>query len=403
MDWQNGRELAKIEKPNGTDTETYSFEYNLSGLRTKKTKKHNDTVVDVINYYYDDSNNLIGLKKGTTTVLFYYDSDGKVYSMTKGDDTYFFIKNLQGDVTKIIDENGNTCATYAYDAWGALLAENEDSSVEGLNPFRYRGYVYDTETELYYLQSRYYDPKTGRFINADDPAYNDTVSGSPLSTNMFAYCENNAVNCIDKYGFDAVWLHDFDGAPWGLWTFGHTSLLLQDKMGNWWYFYWGDKSVQLICVSKYKKIGKKWTLSSVNNYLKKYNYYKGKYDVYLNIKGDFTKSLTYLNNMILNLIGQKSKSIKSNIINWTNKTIPNSNPKYSLFINNCVQVCIDALVKGSFYSYDNSYKQMFKYARNNYCIPNSIYNGVFKFFSISNSHYGINYALKYYKYYFSFF
>lgn len=124
--------------------------------------------------YYDDSNNLIGLKKGETTVLFYYDSDGTVYSMTKGDDTYFFVKNLQGDVTKIIDENGNTCATYAYDAWGALLTENEDSTVERLNPFRYRGYVYDNETELYYLQSRYYDPKTGRFVNADDSAYTDT-------------------------------------------------------------------------------------------------------------------------------------------------------------------------------------------------------------------------------------
>lgn len=120
--------------------------------------------------------------------------------MTKGNDTYFFVKNLQGDVTKIIDEDGTTVATYAYDAWGALLAENEDSSIEGFNPFRYRGYVYDTETELYYLQSRYYDPKTGRFINADDSAYTDTYSGSPLSTNMFAYCENNGVNGYDPSG-----------------------------------------------------------------------------------------------------------------------------------------------------------------------------------------------------------
>jgi RHS repeat-associated protein len=81
-----------------------------------------------------------------------------------------------------------------------LLAENEDSSVEGFNPFRYRSYVYDTETELYYLQSRYYDPKTGRFINADDSDYTDTDSGSPLSTNMFAYCENNAISGYDPNG-----------------------------------------------------------------------------------------------------------------------------------------------------------------------------------------------------------
>jgi RHS repeat-associated protein len=194
MTW-SGRELQSISKNNNT----YSFTYNLDGLRTKRTKEQNNTVLETVNYYYDDSNNLIGLKKGTTTVLFYYDSEGQLYSMTKGDDTYFFIKNLQGDVTKIIDENGTVCATYAYDAWGALLAENEDSSITGLNPFRYRGYVYDPETELYYLQSRYYDPLTGRFLNAD--SYTDTKSGSPLSTNMFAYCENNPISGYDPDGF----------------------------------------------------------------------------------------------------------------------------------------------------------------------------------------------------------
>ena len=195
MSW-SGRELKSLNKSG----KTYNFTYNLDGLRTKREKKQGDTVLETVNYYYDDSNNLIGLEKDNTTVLFYYDSEDKVYSMTKGDDTYFFIKNLQGDVTKIIDENGNTCATYAYDAWGALLTENEDSSIEGFNPFRYRGYVYDNETELYYLQSRYYDPKTGRFINADDSDYTDTDSGSPLSTNMFAYCENNAINGYDPTG-----------------------------------------------------------------------------------------------------------------------------------------------------------------------------------------------------------
>ena len=202
MTW-SGRELKSLTKSG----KTYNFTYNLDGLRTTREKKQGNTVLETVNYYYDDSNNLIGLKKGATTVLFYYDSEGKVYSMTKGDDTYFFVKNLQGDVTKIIDEDGETCATYAYDAWGALLAENEDSSVEGFNPFRYRSYVYDTETELYYLQSRYYDPKTGRFINADSPEYTDTDSGSPLSTNMFAYCENNAISGYDPSGKWTLPLH----------------------------------------------------------------------------------------------------------------------------------------------------------------------------------------------------
>ena len=198
MSW-TGRELQSISKNNNT----YSFTYNLDGLRTKKSVNGTNTF-----YYYDDSNNLIGLKKGNTTVLFYYDQNGQVYSMTVGNNTYFFIKNLQGDVTKIIDNNGTVVANYAYDAWGALLTTKNENGQEitdlnhiaFTNPFRYRGYVYDTETQLYYLQSRYYDPKTGRFINADDSAYADTYSGSPLSTNMFAYCENNAISGYDPSG-----------------------------------------------------------------------------------------------------------------------------------------------------------------------------------------------------------
>ena len=94
---------------------------------------------------------------------------------------------------------------YTYDAWGNILKEKSNvnpsyATVREFNPFRYRGYVYDTDTGLYYLQSRYYDPTTGRFINADDTAYVDTNSGTPLSTNMFAYCENNFINNVDKTG-----------------------------------------------------------------------------------------------------------------------------------------------------------------------------------------------------------
>ena len=96
--------------------------------------------------------------------------------------------------------------TYDYDAWGALLSikDNQGNTISGnslatTNPLRYRGYVYDDETGLYYLQSRYYDPKTGRFLNAD--ILIDTNTGSPLSTNMFAYCENNFIKYADYDGF----------------------------------------------------------------------------------------------------------------------------------------------------------------------------------------------------------
>lgn len=237
MSW-NGRELKSLNKSG----KTYNFTYNLDGLRTKREKKQGDTVLETVNYYYDDSNNLIGLKKGNTTVLFYYDSEGQLYSMTKGDDTYFFIKNLQGDVTKIIDEDGETCATYAYDAWGGILATLDENGQEitdlnhiaFTNPFRYRGYVYDTETELYYLQSRYYDPKTGRFINADDSAYTDTYSGSPLSTNMFAYCENNHIMRIDRSGNSSKKkdFEEYAKIRWGSNSFGDDDKKINIKVNK---------------------------------------------------------------------------------------------------------------------------------------------------------------------------
>ena len=125
--------------------------------------------------------------------------------MSINDSMYYYIKNLQGDITKIVNHQGKVMVEYTYDAWGNILKEKSNvtpsyATVKEFNPFRYRGYVYDTDTGLYYLQSRYYDPKTGRFINADDTAYVDTNSGTPLSTNMFAYCENNPINKQDKNG-----------------------------------------------------------------------------------------------------------------------------------------------------------------------------------------------------------
>ncbi len=111
---------------------------------------------------------------------------------------YYYIKNLQGDIVKVINQAGVTYANYVYDAFGNILEAYGDPIISKLSPFRYRGYVYDIETGLYYLQSRYYDPVTGRFLNAD--VYCDTQTGTLLSTNMFAYCENNAIKNVDIFG-----------------------------------------------------------------------------------------------------------------------------------------------------------------------------------------------------------
>ena len=193
--WQNGRQLASLQ----TEDNSVTYKYDSNGMRTQKDADGVKT-----NYYYDSSNNLIGLSKGNNTLLFYYNSNGNVTSFKYNGEMYYYIKNLQGDIVKIIDQSGAEAASYKYDSWGKITAESGNSAIRELNPFRYRGYVYDTETGLYYLQSRYYDPITGRFLNAD--VYCDTQTGI-LGTNMFAYCENNPVFYSDSTGFWKTYDH----------------------------------------------------------------------------------------------------------------------------------------------------------------------------------------------------
>jgi RHS repeat-associated protein len=98
-----------------------------------------------------------------------YDNEDSVCGIVYNDEPYYFQKNLQGDVIAITDKDGEVVANYTYDAWGKLTSITGTAfRIALLNPFRYRGYYYDEETELYYLQSRYYDPEVGRFVNADE-------------------------------------------------------------------------------------------------------------------------------------------------------------------------------------------------------------------------------------------
>ena len=161
-------------------------------------------------------------------MIFSYDAQGRPfavkYSANNGGSyiTYFYALNQQGDVVKIFrslpsrDSNGNlnglteaVYATYTYDAWGKLTGildsggnnlinkQTTSTALANLNPLRYRGYYYDTETGFYYLQSRYYDPTNHRFINAD--VYASTGQGF-VGTNMFAYCNNNPAIFVDNGG-----------------------------------------------------------------------------------------------------------------------------------------------------------------------------------------------------------
>ena len=193
MSWQGGRQLAGMTK--GSDT--LSFAYNESGLRTEKT------VNGVTHSYIWQGSKLAADITDAYALYFHYDSSGDVIGFTRtanGTDTeYFYVKNLQGDILKVITATGTEAATYTYDAWGKLLTSTGDMA--DVNPLRYRGYFYDNETGLYYLKSRYYDPEVGRFINPD--AYASTGQGI-LGTNMFTYCRNNPVNLYDPSGTSAA-------------------------------------------------------------------------------------------------------------------------------------------------------------------------------------------------------
>ena len=152
---------------------------------------------------------------GDTTLDFFYDNSGAPFAMnyivgSNDPVTYYYILNLQGDVVMMVDANGATVASYTYDPYGNILTAT--GSMAEINPLRYRGYYYDSETGFYYLQSRYYDPAIGRFINAD--SFASTGQGF-LGYNMFAYCNNNPICFIDDNGCFAVWYLLKECGRWG--------------------------------------------------------------------------------------------------------------------------------------------------------------------------------------------
>jgi len=134
-----------------------------------------------------------------------YDETGSPAGINVNGGAYFFVKNLQGDVTAIVSYNGTVICKYYYDAYGYPIYVKDANGanitsanhIALLNPFRYRGYMYDEETCFYYLRTRYYDPYIGRFLNADGYVSTGTGLGG---YNMFAYCNGNPVMFVDPSG-----------------------------------------------------------------------------------------------------------------------------------------------------------------------------------------------------------
>ena len=188
--WVNGRSLATASD----GTNSLSFAYDASGLRTSKT-------VNGTTYrYYYAGGKLMRMTWGGNTIDFFYDANGAPYAMKYNGTVYYYVTNLQGDVMHIVNASGTVMASYDYDPYGKVISAT--GTLANVNPLRYRGYVYDQETGFYYLQSRYYDPAIGRFINADSYA---STGQDIIGYNMFAYCGN-----------DPIFRIDYDGEGWGL-------------------------------------------------------------------------------------------------------------------------------------------------------------------------------------------
>ncbi len=218
LTWESGKRLMAATIEEGP---TISYTYDMDGLRLSKT------VGSTEHKYVWQGSRLISETYGTKALEFFYDESGVPYAFyfadsadATNDGYYYYVTNLQGDVIGILDADGNTVGSYSYNAWGAPISvtDSDESGLVNINPLRYRGYYYDSESGLYYLQSRYYDPEVCRFINADE--YASTGQGF-IGCNMFAYCNNNPVNYVDSEGLNAEsatlwassmwWLHLVDG------------------------------------------------------------------------------------------------------------------------------------------------------------------------------------------------
>lgn len=141
-----------------------------------------------------------------------YDNEDSVCGIIYNGSAYYFYKNLQGDIIEIANRVGTVVARYSYDAWGKVTAITDGTGVDisnnvghvaNANPFRYRGYYYDAEIGMYYLQSRYYDPVVGRFINADHDIF-ITSGRKKKPINLYTYCDNCPIHKIDFEGFLAI-------------------------------------------------------------------------------------------------------------------------------------------------------------------------------------------------------
>ena len=200
-----------------------SFRYNAANLRVyqdrqvanKRFEKYfhwgndrlvSETRVETTNQWVPSENPVgefthdLHVKTTTSTLDYLYGVDGIIGFVKDRKDKFYFAKNIQGDVTKIINAKGEIVAEYEYDAWGNHKIIASVDGIADLNPIRYRGYYFDVDTGLYHLKTRYYDPEVGRFINMDSLAVLDITKNYINGLNLYAYCLNNPISYVDHTG-----------------------------------------------------------------------------------------------------------------------------------------------------------------------------------------------------------
>lgn len=192
--WTRGKLLESVTDEQGS----YTYTYDADGYRATKVTANGKTTFDTI------GGQLLA-QAGPEGNLYFQYSGGTPFGFVLDDIQYYYLTNLNGDVVGITDAQGNLLAQYVYDPWGKLLQINttepdnaDQLAVATANPLRYRGYYYDSETGMYYLQSRYYDPDLGRFISADD--FDCLTTSNFFSVNAYAYCWNSPIAFKDSEG-----------------------------------------------------------------------------------------------------------------------------------------------------------------------------------------------------------
>ena len=191
LTWVNGKQLQSYNN--------IQYMYNKNGIRIGKEANGN------ITKYYLEGDRVILEKRNNNVIYYLYDDVQNLIGLKCNGNTYYYIKNIQEDIIGIINNSNDIIAKYEYDSWGNILSikDNNDDDITDLNhiarinPFRYRSYYYDEDTNFYYLNSRYYNPAIGRFISPDCIIGNED---KPLAYNLYIYANNNPINNVDDTG-----------------------------------------------------------------------------------------------------------------------------------------------------------------------------------------------------------